>query len=223
MGNSKSQLNTPAPTKLIYFGVKAKALSSTMCMEIGGLPYEAQKVEMGEWADLKPTMPTGCLPVAEFKDGMKLVESSAIAHACAAAAGLLGEGKAFMVSEMLQGLTGDLSKIIMGNVPTIMTVGDWTAEKTANYNENVKPKAIEFCKKYEQFLNGDKFTDSGVTLGEIDLFCQLHMFKNAIPDLVDGTCLKAFYARMEAVPGIKKTLAGESKFGELIDYIVALP
>ena len=222
MGNSKSQLSCPAPKKLTYFGVKAAGLPATMCLEICGVDYEAEKVGMDDWPALKPTTPTGVLPVAEFADGTKLPESMAIAHACAAAGGLLGEGKNFMISEMLMGLTKDLEKKVMGNVPTIMTVGDWTAEKTAKYNDEVKDDVLTFLKKYDGFLNGDKFTDSGLTLGEIDLFCKLTMFKNAIPEVTTGG-LKAFYDRMAEVPGIKKTLAGESKFGELIDYIVAFP
>ena len=59
MGNSKSQLSVPAPKKIIYFGVKAAGLPATMCLEVAGLPYEAQKVAMEEWKDLKPTTPTG--------------------------------------------------------------------------------------------------------------------------------------------------------------------
>ena len=113
----------------------------------------------------------------------------------------------------------------MGNVPTIMTVGDWTAEKTAKFNDEIKDDVLAFLKQYDQYLSGDKgdkFTESGVTLGEIELFCKLVMFKNAIPECATGG-LKPFFDRMAEVPGIKKTLAGESQFGELIDYIVAFP
>lgn len=222
MGNSKSQLSVPAPKKIIYFGVKAAGLPATMCLEVAGLPYEAQKVAMEEWKDLKPTTPTGVLPIAEFADGTKLPESGAIQRACAAAGGLLGTGKDYMISEMLMGLTADFSKKVMGNVPTIMTVGDWTAEKTAKFNDEIKDDVLAFLKKYDQYLSGDKFTESGVTLGEIELFCKLVMFKNAIPEVATGG-LKPFFDRMAEVPGIKKTLAGESQFGELIDYIVAFP
>ena len=59
MGNSKSQLSVPAPKKIIYFGVKAAGLPATMCLEVAGIEYEAQKVAMEEWKDLKPTTPTG--------------------------------------------------------------------------------------------------------------------------------------------------------------------
>ena len=30
-----------------------------MCLEVAGIEYEAQKVAMEEWKDLKPTTPTG--------------------------------------------------------------------------------------------------------------------------------------------------------------------
>ena len=71
------------------------------------------------------------------------------------------------------GLTADFSKKVMGNVPTIMTVGDWTAEKTAKFNDEIKDDVLAFLKKYDQYLSGDKFTESGVTLGEIELFLSL--------------------------------------------------
>lgn len=222
MGNSKSQLSCAAPKKVIYFGVKAAALPATICLEIGNVDYEAQKVAMDEWKDLKPQMPTGVLPVAVMSDGTMLPESGAIQRTCAAAVGLLGEGKNFMISELLMGLNTDLNKKVQGNVPTMMTVNDWTAEKSKNVQDKVKPEVLEFLAKYEPFLDGDKFTETGCTIGEIELFCKLHMFKAAIPEVVQGK-LKNFYDRMAAVKGVKKVLDGESKFGELADYMVPLP
>lgn len=222
MGAQSSQLKCEAPKKLIYFGVKAVALPATIALEIGNVDYEAQKVDMDGWKDLKPTMPTGVLPVAVMADGSMLPESGAIQRMCAAAVGLLGEGKDFYTSELLMGLNNDLNKKVSGNVPTAFTVADWTAEKTQNVHDKVKPEVLEFLKKYEQFLKGDKFTTSGITIGEIELFCKLDMFKAAIPEVLEGG-LKAFYARMGAVPGVKKVMDGKSKFGELADYMVPLP
>merc|ERR1711871_398725 len=129
-----------------------------------------------------------------------------------AAAGLLGTGRDFCTSEMLLGLTGDLVKILQGNCPTIMTVGDWTAAKTKTYTDEVLPKAFKHIEKYEQFLSGDKFTSSAITLGEVDLFVTLHMHQTHCAKLVTGTCLAKFYKRMEAVPGIKKVLDGKSQW-----------
>jgi hypothetical protein len=48
------------------------------------------------------------------------------------------------------------------------------------------------------------------------------MLKAALPELCEGK-MKAFYTRMEALPGVKKVLDGESKLGPLADYLVAMP
>lgn len=43
------------------------------------MEYEDQRVERENWPSLKPTMPTGQIPVLEF-DGKKLSQSVAIAR-----------------------------------------------------------------------------------------------------------------------------------------------
>ena len=60
-------------------------------------------------------------------------------------------------------------------------------------------------------------------LGEIELFCKLYMLSHgALPEVAEGK-MKAFYTRMEALPGIKKVLDGQSKMGPLGDYLVPMP
>ena len=87
-----------------------------------------------------------------------------------------------------------------------------------------KAKAVAQVAKYEKWLvaGKDRFTESGTTLGEIDFFCKLYMLRLSLPELSSGA-MGAFYARMEALPGIKKVLEGGSKLGQLHDYLVAMP
>jgi hypothetical protein len=87
-----------------------------------------------------------------------------------------------------------------------------------------KGKAVAQVAKYEKWLlpAKDRFTQSGQTVGEIDLFCKLYMLKASLPELSSGA-MGAFYTRMEALPGIKKVLDGGSKMGVLHDYLVAMP
>ena len=54
----------------------------------GGLPWEGAHPD--DWATMKPTTPTGSLPVMELQDGTMMGESATCKKACAAAAGLLG-------------------------------------------------------------------------------------------------------------------------------------
>ena len=70
------------------------------------------------------------------------------------------------MSEMLLGLTHDFTQLMVGKVPTMFTVSKWTKAMTEAYETTVKPKAVAFCAKYDQFLVGDKdrFTSTGVTI-----------------------------------------------------------
>lgn len=156
-----------------------------------------------------------------------MVESGAIMRVAAANANLMGTGKDFVVSEMLLGLNGDLIKCTYGSgkVPTVLSVKDFDDKKKTEFESETKPAVAAQLGKYEQFLlpAGDRFTESGQTLGEIHLFCQLHMLSNgALPEVIQGK-LASFYSRMASIPGIKKVLDGQSVMGELAHYLVPLP
>merc|ERR1711865_404142 len=167
--------------------------------------------------------PTGCLPYAEMPDGKVIVESGAIGRAIAGAGGFLGEGGDYIISEMLAGMTVDLTKKVLAISPTVISVADFGADKKKAF-EVGKPDCLESITKFQRFLlpAGDRFTEMGTTFGEVDLFCKLDVFaKGALPDVATGP-LKAFYDRMKEVPGIKKVLDGESKMGPLTNYLVPI-
>jgi len=112
-----------------------------------------------------------------------------------------------------------------GKVPSAFTLDNFKSEEAKKeFNEVTKAKAVAQVAKYEKWLvaGKDRFTESGTTLGEIDFFCKLYMLRLSLPELSSGA-MGAFYARMEALPGIKKVLEGGSKLGQLHDYLVAMP
>jgi glutathione S-transferase len=175
---------------------------------------------------MKASTPNGQLPICTLEDGTVIPESGAIMRACAAQTGLLGKGKDFVISEMLIGMTGDLVKSTFGSgkVPSAFTLDAFKEEAAVKeFNETTKPAAIAQVAKYDKWLlpSGDKFTESGTTVGEIDYFCKLYMLKAALPELAEGK-MKPFFARMSELPGIKKVLEGGSKMGPLADYLVAM-
>lgn len=219
------QLGLDMPKKVSYFALSTPVGLPSMCLlEMSGKPYEGHGVKFEEWTDLKPKTPSGQLPYAEMKDGSFICESGAIGRVCAGAAGLLGSGKEFAISEMLVGMTSDMNKAVFEVAPTIMTVKDFTDQKQKAFMEK-KPTILERFKKYERLLlpSGDRFTASGISFGEVNLFCHLFCYAHgAFPDAKSGGLAK-FYERMEAVPGIRKVLDGKSKFGELALYMVPLP
>jgi glutathione S-transferase len=196
-----------------------------MCLlEMSGKSYEGKSVQMEEWGELKPKTPAGQLPYADMPDGSVICESGAIGRTIAGAAGFLGSGKNYTRSEMLMGIAADLHKEYMAISPTIFTVKDFNYAKKRAFEEG-KPKVMEYCAKLEKNLlpNGDRFTDSGLTFGEVHVFCLLYCYSNGtMPEVVQGG-LKKFYDRMMAVPGIKRVIDGESKFGQLGTYLIPVP
>lgn len=214
-----------APKKCVYFGLKTPVGMPMMClMEMGGFDYEGKAVKFEEWNDLKPTTPTGVLPYAEMPDGSVMSESGAIARVAAVAAGIDEYQKYLGKSEMLVGLTSDLNKKCMDVCPTVMTKDSFDDAKKEAFTA-AKPAILEFLAKFEGQLlpAGDRFTESGLTFGEVNLFCVLSCHATgALPEVATGG-LKKFYDRMAAVEGIKKVLDGKSKFGELNNYLIPMP
>lgn len=219
------QLGLAAPKKFTYFALATPVgLPSQCCLEISSAETEGVSVQMDQWSELKPKTPTGVLPFAEMPDGKLIAESGAIGRSIAGAAGLLGEGNDFMISEMLVGMTADLNKKVFAICPTKFTVSGFDDQKKNAFIEG-KPGVLDFLQKYVPFLlsTGDRFTQSGLTFGEIDLFCKLVCYaKGSIPEVSTGG-LEKFYKRMSEVPGIKKVLDGTSRFGHLAQYIVPVP
>eukprot|EP00746_Dinoflagellata_sp_MGD_P166586 gnl/MRDRNA2_/MRDRNA2_96582_c0_seq1.p1 gnl/MRDRNA2_/MRDRNA2_96582_c0~~gnl/MRDRNA2_/MRDRNA2_96582_c0_seq1.p1 ORF type:complete len:263 (-),score=45.12 gnl/MRDRNA2_/MRDRNA2_96582_c0_seq1:232-933(-) len=220
-----SPLDLAFPKKFVYFGLKTPIGLPSMCLlEMSGRSYEGKAIQMEEWGELKPKTPAGQLPYADMPDGSVICESGAIGRTIAGASGFLGSGKNFTRSEILCGIGADMHKQMMSIAPTMFTVKDFNYAKKRAFEEG-KPKVMEYIVKLEKFLlpSGDRFTDSGLTFGEVNLFCMLYCYANgAMPEVVQGG-LKKFYDRMMAVPGIKKVIDGSSKFGPLGNYMCPIP
>merc|ERR1712187_1070206 len=93
----------------------------------------------------------------------------------------------------------------------------WTKEQI-EAAKGLIPEIKDFLQKMiEPYLSqpsNDKFTSTGITVGEIELWHRLDMLKNGpAPGLVKSTKLGKFYDRMEMVPEIKNFKAGKSKWG----------
>lgn len=221
-----TQLDTSMPKKFTYFGLKTPVGLPSMCLlEISGTNYEGKAIGMEEWAALKPKTPGGQLPVADMPDGTTIQESGAIGRTIAGAAGLLGTGKSFSQSEMVVGIASDMNKKYSEIAPTVFTVDAWKQKGGKNMFAEKKSELEGYITKLDKLLmpGGDRFTSSGLTYGEVYLFCVLDCHANgAYPEAASG-CLKKFYDRMAKVPGIKTVLDGKSKFGALGPYMIPCP
>merc|ERR1712066_366069 len=81
-------------------------------------------------------------------------------------------------------------------------------------------------KKLEQILSkteGEGFSSSKVTVGELYLFAMMHQMMHVSPDfLKDTPGLAKFYESTKALPGVAKVLGGGSAIGELGQYFVSV-
>merc|ERR1712150_58048 len=129
------------------------------------------------------------------------------------------------VSEMIVGISTDIQKMCMDIAPTVFAVKSFDSSKKTKYTEG-KEKIVETIdKKFGCFLlpSGDRFTKSGITYGEIHVFCLLYCHGGgAFPEILEGKLAK-FYKRMSEVPGIKKVIDGKSQFGQLATYLIPVP
>jgi len=197
-----------AVKKLTYFALKAAIFPAVCCMEVGGAEDEGEPVSMGPftndlckvtWDSLKPSTPNGQLPLCTLEDGTVIPESSAIMRACAAQTKMLGDGKDYVLSEMLMGMTGDLVKDTYGSdkVPSAFTLDSFkSAEAVKEFNDETKPKAIERVGKYEKYLTGDKFTTSGITVSSV-----MCILKPPCPIFLGSQQRGATYRRCRAPTG----------------------
>ena len=209
--------------ELFYFGLKTPVgLPIILALEAGGVEYKAHPCSFDEWSKLKPTTPTGVMPLCKLADGTTVIESGAILRAVGAQTGALGTSKDFLASEMLMGLNADLMKKAASNAPTVMTLKNWDAAKTAAAKEAL-PDILAHLAKYDQFLvGGDKFTSSGLSIGELQLFVMVASWSRAMPEIATPG-LAAFMKRVAAVPAVAKVMDGASAWGDLPWYFAPFP
>jgi glutathione S-transferase len=216
------QLGLKAPKKFTYFALATPVgLPSQLLLNLTNTGCEQVAVQFSDWDALKPKTPNGQLPYADMPDGSAIFDSGAIGRTIAGAAGLLGTGKEYSVSEQLVGLTTDINKKVFEITPTVMNVQDFGPAKKKAFIEG-KPAVLTMMKGYEKSLlpAGDRFTKAGTSFGEVDLFAKLYCWSNGpIPEASQGA-LKPFYDRMANTPGVKKVLDGTSGFGKLQLYML---
>ncbi|KAI4471543.1 glutathione s-transferase [Holotrichia oblita] len=76
--------------KITYFNVKALAEATRLLLKYGGIDFVDNRFEHSEWAELKPNMPFGQVPIYE-ENGKTAHQSVAIARYAAKKVNLVGD------------------------------------------------------------------------------------------------------------------------------------
>jgi glutathione S-transferase len=181
-------LVTPSSTvQLVYFPVSSKATISMLTAELAGVPFEFHNVN---WPADKEKTPFGQVPVLVHND-VYIAQSTAIARYIARKGGLLNLNDAdYGISEMLLQEGDDL---FSGLAKAKYEMGS----KKENYEET----AVSHFKPQLPFLDNllqgeDRFTSTGLTLGEIALFHLLDLWTGVVPDVLKGHKIEKFYQRL---------------------------
>ncbi|XP_072014445.1 hematopoietic prostaglandin D synthase-like isoform X2 [Amphiura filiformis] len=140
--------------KLINFPVRGRAELTRYMFAQAGVEYEDHRIEFANWPTLKPTMPTGTLPVLEI-DGKRISQSQAIARYVAREFNLAGDNNLEMaqneqVMETLIDIDTEIGPVLQ----------EKDEAKKAKLRKSVFDEKIKTKLKYlENFLaaNGGEF------------------------------------------------------------------
>jgi len=222
-----TEVAAPGKVKFSYFPLKARGFPILLALEVGGVDYEAEIVQMADWGAMKASgvCPFGYLPLLTLADGTTVNETNACAMAAGHLGGINGDSpKDFSISAMLACKSAEVFTELTNVQPTMFTVQNWSAEKLPAYEE-FKGKFEGYLAFFEKMVTDAKFTTTGTTVGELQLFSTLFHYDacgfKTIGDLPVG--VKAFYERLLAHPAVAKCVANKTAFGELANYVVPVP
>lgn len=214
------------PVKLHYFPLKARGFPALLALEVGNVKYEAVKIDFSEWGDKKESgaYPFGYLAGLELADGTMINETNAILFTVGQIARLNGRSaKDFGISSMLACKSAEIFTELTQVQPTMMTVKNWDADKGKKLEE-ARPKFDGYIEALDKMCSDEgKFTSLGKTTGELHLFSVMYHMKACKFKTEFTTKLDKFYARLEALPGVKKCVDNTTQFGEIADYVVPVP
>ena len=195
--------------RLTYFDVRGRAEVIRLILEETGTPYRERRIQLSEWATLKPTFPFGRLPLYEDGD-LRIPQSHAIYRYLARKHGLCGSDEAErircdIVEETFVDLQNDLGGFY------------WSpgfAEKRGEYESTKLPALLgEAQRLFVQNRGGEGYW-VGDALTFVD-FCAWHFLdyvRPFAPHALDGFDeLAAFKRRIEARPRVAAYLASERR------------
>eukprot|EP01064_Diplonema_japonicum_P011796 TRINITY_DN1924_c0_g1_i1.p1 TRINITY_DN1924_c0_g1~~TRINITY_DN1924_c0_g1_i1.p1 ORF type:complete len:215 (+),score=74.61 TRINITY_DN1924_c0_g1_i1:56-700(+) len=210
-----------APVTFTYFGLMAKGFGPIMCLETHGVEWVGKSVAFENWPDMKKSgvCPFGQLPILECEHGVVAQSQTAMRYVARKVPAADGkDDKEGTVSDMLLGLSDDLYDALAKAQPSLLAPKKDMEGVNTFWNETL-PGKLAYV---ESFLKGkDAFTTTGVTIGELALWCVMHMMTIVGPTCLDKTPnTKAFYTRILNLPSTQKVISGKTSFGELPSFFV---
>jgi len=158
--------------KLTFFNIRGRAEVTRLIFAVAGVEYEDNRIEMSDWAELKPQTPFGQLPILEF-DGVTLCQGNTIARYLARKFNLAGktdvdQAKTDMIVDCLQDTVSIYPRIV--NEKDEAT----RAEIQKKYAEELLPVYLTNLEKIlrenadgEKFFVGDELTWADLSFPQV--------------------------------------------------------
>ena len=187
--------------KLIYFNSKGRAETSRFIFAQAGVKYEDKRVEKEEWAQLKPSTPTGMLPLLEV-DGKQIPGSGVIARFLAERLGLAGSND--IENAEIAGIVDVLNDFMPKMVAIFFEKNEETkAEKLKKLKEEDVPKYWGIIEGFFKKSPGDWIYGNKPTYADFDIYTMLGYITMIIPDFLKSyPGVAKMKAAVEALPNI---------------------
>ena len=193
--------------KLYYFNSKGAAELSRLIFAQASVKYEDVRMEYGseQWAELKPTMPFGQMPVLEV-DGTRIANSIVIARYLAEEFGLAGSNS--FENSQLAGIAEAVRDVFVEMAKAHFEKDE---EKKAELLKTFKEKTIPFVLgKFEALSsanNNGYLCGNKLTWADLAFFSWISIMIPHAPAVLDNCpSLKKLKETVETLPNIAKWL-----------------
>ena len=208
MVDERDAVNSEHP-RLTYFDVRGRAEVIRLILEEMGTPYRERRIQLSEWASLKPTFPFAQLPLYE-EGGLAIPHSHAIYRYLARKHGLGGQTEAERIRcDVVEETFVDLQNDLAGFY--------WSAQFAEKRDEYERTNLPALLDKAQQLLLQNRGGDGywvGEQLSFVD-FCAWHFLDYVRPfsqrTLERYEKLMAFKQRIESRPRVAAYLASERR------------
>ena len=191
--------------KLTYFNARGRAEGARLVFAQAGVEYEDKRVTMEEWAQLKPSTPTGQLPILEV-DGRSLYGSGPICRFLGERFGLGGSND--LENAEIAGFIDFFNDFLLNAFPLFMEKDE--AKKTElkkNIEEKEIPKYMGVMEKIASSSTGDYIFGEKLTYADLGFLYGISVFENLFPKILEGRPgLTKVKETVESLPNIARWL-----------------
>ncbi|KAJ9512917.1 hypothetical protein QJQ45_029067 [Haematococcus lacustris] len=202
--------------RLIYFGLPGRAETIRVLLNVGNIPFEDYIISREQWAEMKPTMPYGQVPVLEV-DGKQLAQSSAIERYAARLAGLYPQDawEAAKVDEIASFMNEWLDAFV--STFSIKDADERLAARKAVAQGPLQTKMTKLNMLLTEAGPDGYLVGGRMTYADVAVYV---MTSNIVCGFFDGVphdlyrpfpAITAFHTRMASVPQIRDMYQGPGK------------